>query len=274
VRHDETARRLEDAGIVNRVFAGIAMLSLLAGPMSAQKRGDQATLVFTVSGAYIDGQGLWSVPAQPIQDGAFSDTYDLNRSVKSTFGASLSGTYYPHSKLGLTAEAFLVGLGYDDGCRLATPSQSASNAEICQNIDRQEKSAAAVAVSTGAIFRIASRETISPFARVSAGILFTNQSSVLTEGEDAQKVLLIVYNDEKRTRIRPAFALGVGTTFAINRGYYLRWEVRDNYLGLVKITGATTGANLIPPHETVYKHLLSVQIGLDVILERDRGRRY
>ncbi len=109
----------------NRVFAGVAILSVLAGPMSAQKRGDQATLVFTVSGAYIDGQGLWSVPAQPIQDGAFSDTYNLNRSVKSTFGASLSGTYYPHSKLGLTAEAFLVGLGYDDGCRLVTPSQSA-----------------------------------------------------------------------------------------------------------------------------------------------------
>jgi hypothetical protein len=258
----------------NRVLAGVAILSVLAGPMSAQKRGDQATLVFTVSGAYIDGQGLWSVPAQPIQDGAFSDTYSLNRSIKSTFGASLSGTYYPHGKLGLTAEAFLVGLGYDDGCRLATPSQSGSNAEICQNIDQQEKSAAAVAVSTGAIFRIASRETISPFARVSAGILFTNQSSVLTEGEDVQKVLLIVYNDEKRTRVRPAFAFGVGTTFAINRGYYLRWEVRDNYLGLVKITGATTGANLIPPHETVYKHLLSVQIGLDIILERDRGRRY
>jgi hypothetical protein len=258
----------------NRLYAGVAILSLMAGPVAAQKRGDQATLVFTVSGAYIDGQGLWSVGPQPIQDGAFSDNYNLSRSIKSTFGASLAGTYYPGSKLGLTAEAFLVGLGYDDGCQLATPSQSASNAQICQNIDQQEKSAAAVALSTGAIFRLASRETISPYARVSAGLLFTNQSSVLTEGEDNQKVLLLVYDDEKRTRIRPAFAFGVGTTFAINRGYYLRWEVRDNYLGLVKVTGTTTGARLIPPHETVYKHLFSIHIGLDVILERERGRRY
>ena len=210
------------------------MLCVAGEPAVGAATRDQATLVFTVSGAYIDGQGLWTVPSQPIQDGAFSDTYNLNRNIKSTFGASLSGTYYPHSKLGLTAEAFLVGLGYDDGCRLVTPAQSAPTPKSAQNIDQQEKSAAAVAVSTGAIFRIASRETISPFARVSAGILFTNQSSVLTEGEDVQKVLLIVYNDEKRTRIRPAFAFGVGTTFAINRGYYLRWEVRDNYLGLVK----------------------------------------
>jgi hypothetical protein len=258
----------------NRAYAGIAILSMMTGPLAAQKRGDQATLVFTVSGAYIDGQGLWSVPAQPIQDGPFSDTFGLTRSIKSNFGASLSGTYYPRSKLGLTAEAFLVGLGYDDGCRLVTPAQSASNQEICQNIDLQEKSAAAVAISTGAIFRIASRETISPFARVSAGLLFTNQSSVVTEGEDSQKVLLLVYDDDKRTRIRPALAFGVGTTFAINRGYYIRWEVRDNYLGIVKVTGATTGAHLIPPHETVYKHLLSVQIGVDVVLERERGRRY
>ena len=257
-----------------RAYAGIAILSLLAMPAEAQKRGDQATLVFTVSGAYIQGTGLWAVGAQPIQDNVFSDTYSLRRDIKSTLGASLSGTYYPGSKLGLTAEAFLVGLGFDDGCQLATPSMSASNAEVCRDIDQQDKSAAAVAVSTGAIFRIASRETISPFARVSAGILFTNQSSVLTEGQDSQGVLLIVYDDEKRTRIRPTFAFGVGTTFAINRGYYLRWEVRDNVLGLVKVTGPTTGANLIPPHETVYKHLFSIHIGLDVVLERDRGRRY
>ena len=122
-----------------------------------------------------------------------------------------------------------------------------------------------MAVSTGAIFRIASRETISPFARVSAGILFTNQSSVLTEGEDAQKVLLIVYDDEKRTRIRPAFAFGVGTTFAINRGYYLRWEVRDNYLGLVEGHRSNDGSKPDP----------SARDGLQAPPQRsDRTRRH
>ncbi len=168
-----------------------------------------------------------------------------------------------------------MGLGYDDGCSFVTPSESVRNIEVCGNIDKQKKSAAAVAVSTGAVFRIASREFISPFARVSAGILFTNQSSLLTEGVSPSNdgALLIIYDDDKRTRIRPAFALGVGTTFAINRGYYLRWEVRDNLVGLVKVTGPTDGPRFIPPHKTVYKHLFSLQIGINVVLEKERGRR-
>lgn len=259
-----------------RAYAGIALLSLVATPAAAQKRGDQATLVFTVSGAYIQGKRLWSVASQPIQDDAFTDFYNLRRDIQNTLGASLSGTYYPGSNVGLTAEAFLVGMGYDDGCQLAAPSESIRDTEVCNDIDRQQKSAAAVAVSTGAIFRIASREFISPFVRASAGLLLTNQSSVLTEGVSPTNAgaLLVVYDDESRTRIRPALALGVGTTFALNRGYYLRWEVRDNYVGVVKVTGPTDAPRFIPPHETVYKHLFSVHIGLDVVLERERGRRY
>jgi hypothetical protein len=259
-----------------RTWAGLAMIALVATPVAAQKTGDQANLVFTVSGAYIQGKRLWSVQSQPIQDNVFTDLYDLNRDIKSTLGASLSATYYPGRTLGLTAEAFLVGMGYDDGCRLAAPGQSLRNIEVCNDIDRQEKSAAAVAVSTGGIFRLAPREFISPFARASVGLLFTNQSSILTEGVSPSNAgaLLVVYDDDHRTRMRPAFALGVGTTFAINRGYYLRWEVRDNIEGVVRVTGPTGAPRFIPPHETVYKHFFSVQIGLDVVLERDRGRRY
>jgi opacity protein-like surface antigen len=259
-----------------REFTGVALLALMATPAAAQKRGDQATLVFTVSGAYIQGKNLWGTQHQPIQDGVFTDFYNLHRNIKSTLGASLAGTYYPGATVGFTAEAFLMGMGYDDGCALDAPPQSVLNAEVCTDIDKQDKSAAAAALSAGAIFRIGSRESISPFARVGAGLLFTNQSSILTQGVSASNAgaLLIVYEDDKRSRVLPAFTLGIGTTFAINRGYHLRWEVRDNYVGVAAVTGTTSGAHLIPPHETVYKHLISVHIGLDVVLERDRGRRY
>jgi len=259
-----------------RVFTGVAILALMATPAAAQKQGDQATLVFTVSGAYIQGKGLWGVQRQPIQDGAFTDFYNLRRDIKSTLGASLAGTYYPGANVGLTAEAFLLGMGYDDTCTLDVPSESVRSTEVCNDIDRQEKSAAAVTLSAGAVFRIAPREFISPFARVSAGLLFTNQSSVLTAGVSPTNggALLVVYDDDKQSRVLPAFALGVGTTFTINRGYYLRWEVRDNYAGVVTVTGTTAVPGLVPPHETVYKHLFSVHIGLDVVLERERGRRY
>lgn len=265
-----------------RIRGVLVVLGLLAAALprlaAAQASGDRARLVFTVSGAYIDGKRLWSVPDQVLQPSepfpTTPSTLALRRDIQNTFGAALSGTYYPGATVGLTAEAFLMGLGYDDGCDLLVDGGSTRLAQVCDNIDGQEKSAAAVAVSVGGIFRLASREFISPFVRASAGLLLMNQSSVLTQGENNAGALLTIYEDEARTRLRPAIGLGVGATMMLSRGYHLRWEVRDNIVGIERVTGPVQEVLQIPPHETGYKHLFSVFIGLDVVLERQRGRRY
>src|SRR5207253_2100914 len=82
-------------------------------------------LVFTVSGAYLDGIRLWTVPDQPVEDrtlGTLTDHFFLRRNVKKTLGAGFSGTYYRGAHLGITAEAFLLGLGYRDICTIARPA--------------------------------------------------------------------------------------------------------------------------------------------------------
>jgi hypothetical protein len=249
-------------------------LVLPAAPASAQRTGDRAQLVFTISGAYIGGKGLWTVPAQPVQDPPLEDSFFLNRSINGTFGAALSGTYYKGEHIGLNAEAFLIGLGYDDACRLNGPAQSAFNRDVCADIDRQDRSAAAVVLSAGGVFRFASRELISPFVRVGAGILISNQSSVLTQGTGTNGALLIVYDDAKDTRVSPALQIGAGATVPMGKGFQLRWEVRDNIVGVERVTAAIPAPRFEPPHDRAYKHLFSVLIGIDVILERQRGRRY
>ena len=261
------------------VAVAAALLAAHATPAAAQRTGDRARLVFTVSGAYTQGRGLWSVPNQPVQQTEDDtlptvDRMALNRNIKSTFSAGVSGTYYPGEHVGLTADAFLLGLGFDDTCTLIPPIESDLNRQICDDIDNQEKSAAAVTLSVGGVFRAFSREAISPFARVSAGLLFSNQSSVLMQGVRDDAVLLTVYEDSKRTRVSPTLAFGVGATTPIGRAYHLRWKVRDNIVGIEAVTGPTTAPRFEPPHERKYKHLFSVLIGIDVVLERNRGRRY
>jgi hypothetical protein len=194
--------------------------------------------------------------------------------VKGTVAAGFSGTYYAGEHVGLTADAFLLGLGFDDSCRLTEPVESSRNRQICEDIDTQEKSAAAATMSVGGVFRVFSREAISPFARVSAGLLFSNQSSVLTQGVRDDGALLTIYEDSKRTRVSPSFALGIGATTPLTRAYHLRWEVRDNIVGIETVTGPTSAPRFEPPHRRSYKHLFSFLIGIDVILERSRGRRY
>jgi hypothetical protein len=261
---------------IRDLAAGAVLLAAHATPAAAQATGDRARLVFTVSGGYVQGRGLWAVPSQPVQGPLSVDNLALSRSIKATFGAGFSGTYFPGEHVGLSADFVLLGLGYDDSCRLLGPAQSIRNAEVCAEIDEQEKSAAAVTVSAGATFRFFSREFISPFARINAGLLFSNQSSVLTQGISVsnQGALLTIFEDEHRTRVSPALAIGVGTTTPIGRAYHLRWEVRDNIVGVEAVTGPSSAAGLEPPHERKYKHLFSILIGIDVVLERSRGRRY
>jgi hypothetical protein len=253
-----------------------AVAALVAAPSTAvaQRTGDQARIIFTVSGAYIQGRGLWTVASQPVQHPPFTDNYALNRSIDATFGAGFSGAYFAGEHLGLTADFFLLGLGYDDSCRILGTPQSQRNVEVCEDIDGQDKSAAAVTVSAGANLRFFSREFVSPFVRANVGLLFSNQSSVLTQGVTNAGVLLTIFEDSKRTRVSPALALGIGATMPISRSYHIRWEVRDNIVGIEAITGATAAPRFEPPHERRYKHMFSVLIGIDVVLERDRGRRY
>ncbi len=263
---------------------GLAALTALmvaahSGPLEAQRTGDRAQLVFTVSGAYIQGRGLWTVANQPVVQTVddtlpTTDQFVLSRNIKRTFGAGFSGMYYPGEAIGFTADAFLLGLGFDDSCRIPPPIETSLNQQLCDDINDQEKSAAAATMSVGAVVRAFSREMISPFIRANVGLLFSNQSSVLTQGVRDDGVLVTIYEDSKRTRVSPSFALGIGATTPIARGYHLRWEVRDNIVGIEEVTGTVSSRGFEPPHDRAYKHLFSFLIGIDVILERNRGRRY
>jgi hypothetical protein len=253
-----------------------ACLVIPGSPLAAQRTADRPILIFTISGAYLDDVGLWSVSDQPVTDPATgrTDHFALTRNVKRTIGAGFSGTYYKGSHLGITAEAFLLGLGYDDTCRLVAPPQAALNVDRCSSIDERERAAAAVALTTGLMYRVTADEFISPFARVTAGILVNNQSPIRLFGRDSNGDELLIYDDDNTgTRLRPALVLGLGATVAAGRAYQIRWEVRDNIVGIQKITGPVAQGQ-VPPNETVYKHIFSINIGLDVILERRPGRRY
>jgi hypothetical protein len=260
------------------VAVAVAILAASGTPLAAQATRDQPTLIFTVSASFLDGISLWTVADQPVSDNSITtltDHFFLKRNVKKTFGAGFSGTYYKGAHLGLTGEVFLLGLGYDDECVIAEPAQSELNVERCNSINDRERSAASVTTSAGVVYRVGADEFISPFLRATLGVLINNQSPLLVVGEAKNGAELVIYNDEQNgTRIRPALTLGLGTTIAAGRGYQIRWEIRDNIAGIQQVTGPSPTRGAVPPHETSYRHIFSLSVGLDVILEKRRGRRY
>jgi hypothetical protein len=260
-------------------LARVALLMACVIPSTgwSQATKDQARLIFTVSGGFVGGRDLWSIDAQPVQFTNPIDTLALGRRIRSTLGIGFAGSYFPGDNLGFGVEGFLVGLGFEDRCRVAFSSGSTDLISSCQSIQGATKSATAVALTVGPIFRVNSRRLISPYARANIGLVFSNQSSVRTTGRYLTPdgfSTLIVYDDDHETRVEPAFGLGVGVTAAVARGYQLRWEVRDNIVGVQRVSQASPQARVVPPHDVTFKHLFSMTIGFDVVLERRRGRRY
>jgi hypothetical protein len=265
--------RIRDFRCIALLLAGLAAPRMT----SAQRTGDQSRLIFTVSGGVVAGRDLWSVDAQPVQFIDPADTFALGRRITSNLAIGFGGTYFPGEHLGVAVEGFLVGLGFEDSCREVFASGNADVATACQSIQGATKSATSVFLSAGPVYRINSRSLLSPYARANLGLVFSNQSSIRTIGRFPSPgglVDLIVYDDDHDSRVEPALGLGAGFTAAIATGYQLRWEVRDNIVGVQTVTGATPQARVVPPHERVFKHLFSVTIGFDVVLERRRGRRY
>jgi hypothetical protein len=69
-------------------------------------------------------------------------------------------------------------------------------------------------------------------------------------------------------------SLGAGFTAQLAPGYQLRWEVRDNMVRMATVAGPTAQDGVPPPTASRLRHLLSMEIGFDVVLERRHGRRY
>lgn len=256
-------------------FAGSGALPSLA---PAQATGDQASLVFTVSAGTVIGSQLWSTSPQAIQFITPADTFALNRSIRSTLAIGFGGAYFPGENVGFTVEGFLIGLGFEDGCRQVFSSGFTAAPEVCQSIQGNTKAATSVVLSGGTIFRTNSREPFSPYARVNAGLVWSTQSSIRTTGKYLNAtggiIDVLVYTDDHDSRLDPALALGVGFTAAVAKGYNLRLEIRDNITGVQRVTGTIPIRGAIPPHERLFKHLFSLTLGFDVVLERRRGRRY
>ncbi|HXE56669.1 MAG TPA: hypothetical protein VNK43_01600 [Gemmatimonadales bacterium] len=265
-------------------------LFLLAAPLvparatrlAAQRTADQARLMLTVSAGYAGGASHWAIDRQPVVVSATgNDTIALERDLRSRIGIGFSGAYFPGEHWGFTAEAFLVGLGTEDRCRYlfsAGTSASADVAEACQNLQGKQKPGTAVMITAGTIYRINSRHPVSPYLRATGGLVVSQQSPVAVSGNFVNSagnlVELVIYDDPEPRRVNLAGAVGAGFTAAVARGYQLRFEVRDNIVGVQKVDRPTFQNGLVPERSTAYRHLFSLTMGFDVVLERRRGRRY
>lgn len=239
--------------------------------------GSQANLVFGVAGAFTTNSSLWAVPNQPLRLGPPpADTLSLTRVIDGGIGLMFYGMYFPKKSFGLSGEVFFLGTEYEDECQVAftLTAPPADVHTLCGDIDARSRSTATVLATVGGVFRISPRGTISPYLRAAGGVAIINRSSVALEGRTSSGVV-VIYDDDATRSVSPAAVLGLGFTARSKRGgYQVRLEARDNIIGYDAVTSAGPPTGARPPTEVSYKHLFSLVIGFEIVLEKSRGRRY
>lgn len=253
---------------------------LIAGVAHAQRRADQARLSFGIGAGYNGATDVWAVNGQELFDSFARDTADFTRQIRPTIGLAFIGTYFPNDRWGFAAEAHLIGLGFEDGCTMRSNSGSFRNAQTCLDINGKNGPGTAVAATAGVLYRPFPWTDIQPYLRVNAGALVSQVSAVRmratipTDSTRTEFVDVFVFQDDHPASVSPTGALAAGMTAFLARSYQLRFEVKDNIVSLEHVTGTVGSTPAQPTSERKIHHIFSLTIGLEVVLEKKRGRRY
>jgi hypothetical protein len=265
---------LEQWALVAGGFLTIAFST--AGATSIpQRTGDESRLSFGLSIGASSGGTAWSISGQPILDNSGNrDTMALSRSLNGSISAALGLVYFPDAHLGILGEIALFGGHYDATCRMTNALPTAQNTGVCNSFRQSIQTSSNVALSTGIVYRVLTRRTLSPYLGLRGGVLLGSQSAVTLTGTRINS-LVRFYEDRSNSGISPVFMASAGMTAAAGTGYQFRWEVRDIFMTVQEVTSVTSGSpSQEPGHRSRSLQRWTFLFGFEVVLDRRRGHRY
>jgi len=221
---------------------------------------------------------VWRVGQQPIFDAAATDTFRLARELTSTLGISFQGAYFPSASYGLAGELVVTRMGTADDCVLTSRAATQYASDLCGSLQNNEGGTSTAILAGGILLRPDWRGGVQPYLRGMGGLAIMQKSFVTTDGlvraGGGQYAAASVYHDEDVTTTSPYLAVGLGLATPLGPGWQGRVELRDSWLRLTGIDGATTRQGVQPKVTTHGHHLLMFMVSVDIVLERKRGRRY
>jgi hypothetical protein len=266
----------------------LALLTLTAS--AAAQTPAQPTLILSIIGGVSTSTNLWDVERQPLcvlLGQSCSNSYDtlrVTRDVTPGIVAGVMGTLFRGSHVGLSLEVLYIGLPLDDTCTrvdsvpdpAADPVYGSRNGQVCLNISGAALSTSVISAMGGVVLRAAPRGSLSPYVRAGVGVTSYSTSTTELSGnfvQNGQVESRAVVVDPHPKSIGVSAQVAAGFTEKLGPGYQFRIEVQDALIPLQRLTGPANDLDQAPTSTKVF-HRLSLRIGLDVVLEQKRGRRY
>lgn len=266
-------------------------LAFLLASTGAAQTPSEPNLVLSIVGGVATGGRLWTIERQPLDvlcsppQGCGIDTLRLTRDLTPSVIAGIAATYFREPHLGFTLDVFFMDMPLDDTCEGVfynpdaggDPVFGTRNNQVCNNITSSSPSTSVISAMAGVVVRAAGARSISPYLRGSAGIVGYSSGAVATsglfvEGDSIRSRSVLI--DENPKTLRLGAQVAAGFTARMSAGYQFRLELRDVMAPLDRVAGPAPISTLRPPQKTALLHRFALIFGLDVVLEKQRGRRY
>jgi hypothetical protein len=256
-------------------------------------------LYLTVLAGYRAGRVLWSLNSQPfavlvagtpntdtavVAGPGQYDTLDIHREFGPSFVVGVSGTYFSGSHLGFQGEFAFLGMGVESRCTIRqtqAPYPGDLDPQLCATLDGQTAATSAVSASIGIVGRVTAGAGVYPYVRANAGVLTRTHGTIemvgqYQSGDHLATAVVVADPHSANTALHVTF--GAGVAVSMGTGYQVWFEGRDVLAQLDQVTGSAdpsgaTGA-LVPPHGSRLLQNFVFAIGLDVVFEKQRRRRY
>jgi hypothetical protein len=280
---------MRDAGRVAGFL--LALGACVALPARAQT-AEQPNLIFSISAGYVTGGSLWNLSQQlvyaPNGQGGNWDTVSLGRKLRPGFAATLAATYFRSPHLGYSFEAGFFGIESESACSPVVPFHPTANNEnqqACTYLQGGNIRGDAVGFLGGLVWRFTPRGS-QPYIRLAGGLAILGSSYVETAApvalSNGTQPLVFFLADQEHKQLTWMVSLGAGAMLPLSPGYQLRVEARDLIVALPHPTGPATDTGAVaagsqvpyPPVGFKIMHVPAITIGLDIVLERRRSRRY
>ena len=262
---------------MSRPMFALPLALLLAAPAaSAQATNDESRLVVGIIGGWIGGSELWSTTQPVFAIGNRTDQFRLVRDMRANITMTGQLAYFPRPGFAWTGEISYIGLGTRDGCKLIVDNNDVFNQQACAAIDGRDRAASAVTATGGILLRTSSRGDVQPYVRANVGVALVPRSTTAMTaffGED-DELALVIYGEDNSRAAKPLGSLSFGLTTAPRAGYQLRMEMRGTAVQLPVVTGPAAFGSPDPERGSKWTFLPSISVGLDIVLEKRRGRRY
>jgi hypothetical protein len=261
--------------------AAVSFGALVPSALEAQV-ADESRMSLSLFGGIVQSSAdLWSIESQRVGLLNFGgteisvDSFSLARQARPGFVLGINGTYFPNPRFGYSFELSLFDPALSTDCSVTFDSRvtntSNPNRSFCADIGQRKISMSTVNITTSGLFRPFPNAFTQPYFKFIAGFSDVGAGSTEVVGRFNGNERVLVF--DQGAGFQPTLGFGVGVVLPVAPGYGARMELRDHLYRVRALDGAADWL-AIAPSSLRWTHNVALMVGVDIVLQKKRGRRY